>query len=225
MTFTLEVGGPSRRRRLAFRPPPGLQFIFAEANVRGILHPPDTFVKAYMKFFSPPGPAPESMTLKVEQMHARHWEQVRAVYLEGLATGDATFETEAPDWARWDASHLPGCRLVALSGGRVAGWAALGRVSAREVYKGVAEVSVYVGREFRGRGVGRALLPALVRESEAGGVWTLQASVFPENAASVALHLSCGFREVGRRERVGRLGGRWRDTLLLERRSRAVGVD
>lgn len=165
------------------------------------------------------------MTWKVEQMHARHWEGVRAVYLEGLATGDATFETEAPDWARWDASHLRGCRLVALSDGRVAGWAALSRVSAREVYKGVAEVSVYVGREFRGRGVGRALLEALVRESEAEGVWTLQAGVFPENAASVALHLSCGFREVGRRERVGRLGGRWRDTLLLERRSPMVGVD
>ncbi|MCA1622060.1 MAG: N-acetyltransferase family protein [Acidobacteria bacterium] len=165
------------------------------------------------------------MTWKVEQLHARDWEGVRAVYLEGLATGDATFETAAPDWGRWDASHLPGCRLVALSDGRVAGWAALSRVSAREVYEGVAEVSVYVGREFRGRGVGRALLEALVRGSEAEGVWTLQASVFPENAASVALHLSCGFREVGRRERLGRLGGRWRDTLLLERRSPVVGVD
>ncbi|HEX8285287.1 MAG TPA: GNAT family N-acetyltransferase [Pyrinomonadaceae bacterium] len=165
------------------------------------------------------------MTLRVEKMLARHWDEVRAVYLEGLATGDATFETEAPDRARWDASHLTCCRLVALTGERVAGWAALGRVSAREVYKGVAEVSVYVGGEFRGRGVGRALLEALVRESEAEGVWTLQASVFPENVASVALHLACGFREVGRRERVGRLKGRWRDTLLLERRSRTVGVD
>lgn len=158
-------------------------------------------------------------------MHARHWEGVRAVYSEGLATGEATFETEAPDWARWDASHLACCRLVALEGGRVAGWAALGRVSAREVYAGVAEVSVYVGEAFRGAGVGRALLSALVRESEEAGVWTLQASVFPENAASAALHRSCGFREVGRRERVGRLGGRWRDTLLLERRSGVVGVD
>ena len=164
------------------------------------------------------------MTLRVEQMLAGHWEDVRAVYVEGLATGDATFETEAPDWPRWDASHLPCCRLVALADGRVAGWAALGRVSAREVYAGVAEVSVYVGGAFRGQGVGRALLEALVRESEAAGLWTLQASVFPENAASVALHLSCGFREVGRRERVGRLGGRWRDTLLLERRSGVVGI-
>jgi phosphinothricin acetyltransferase len=165
------------------------------------------------------------MSLQVEKMHAGHWEGVRAVYVEGLATGDATFETEAPDWPRWDASHLRCCRLVALADGRVAGWGALGRVSAREVYAGVAEVSVYVGGEFRGVGLGRALLSALVRESESEGIWTLQASVFPENAASVALHRACGFREVGRRERVGRLGGRWRDTILLERRSTVVEVD
>ena len=165
------------------------------------------------------------MTLKVEKMLDGHWEGVRAVYVEGLATGDATFETEAPDRARWEASHLPCCRLVALDGGRFAGWAALSRVSAREVYAGVAEVSIYVGDRFRGRGVGRALLEALVRESESEGIWTLQAGSFPENVASVALHKSCGFREVGRRERVGRLAGRWRDTLLLERRSRTVGVD
>ncbi len=158
-------------------------------------------------------------------MHAGHWEGVREVYAEGLATGDATFETEAPDWARWDAAHLSCCRLVALAGARVAGWAALGRVSAREVYRGVAEVSVYVGEGFRGLGVGRALLRALVAESESEGFWTLQASVFPENVSSVALHLSCGFREVGRRVRVGRLRGRWRDTVLLERRSETVGVE
>jgi L-amino acid N-acyltransferase YncA len=162
---------------------------------------------------------------KVEKMSPGHWEQVRAVYLEGLATGDATFETEAPGWERWDASHLQCCRLVALEGGRVAGWAALSPVSARKVYAGVAEVSVYVGESFRGAGVGRVLLEALVRESEAAGLWTLQASIFPENEASVALHRACGFREVGRRERVGKLGGRWRDTVLLERRSRVTGVD
>jgi phosphinothricin acetyltransferase len=165
------------------------------------------------------------MTLRIEKLHAGHWDDVRAVYVEGLATGDATFETEPPDWPRWDASHLSCCRLVALDGERVAGWATLSPVSAREVYAGVAEVSVYVGGDFRGRGVGRALLEALVRESEAAGVWTLQAGIFPENAASLALHRACGFREVGRRERVGRLGGRWRDTLLLERRSKSVGVD
>ncbi len=166
------------------------------------------------------------MAPSVERMLPAHWPEVRAVYLEGLATSDATFETEAPDWERWDASHLRACRLVALAeGGRVAGWAALSPVSARKVYAGVAEVSVYVGAEFRGRGFGRTLLEALVRESESEGVWTLQASVFPENVASVALHRSCGFREVGRRERVGKLRGRWRDTVLLERRSRTVGVD
>jgi L-amino acid N-acyltransferase YncA len=165
------------------------------------------------------------MTLTVEEMLPRHWPEARAVYLEGVATGHATFETEAPEWDVWDESHLPFARLVALSGGRVAGWAALGRVSRREVYRGVAEVSVYVGAGFRGRGVGRRLLASLVEASERGGVWTLQAGIFPENAASLALHRACGFREVGRRERIGRLGGRWRDTLLLERRSRVVGAD
>lgn len=160
----------------------------------------------------------------VAEMEAGHWPGVRAVYLEGLSTGDASFETEAPGWERWDAAHLRCCRLVALEGPRVAGWAALGAVSARRAYEGVAEVSVYVGACFRGRGLGRALLSRLVEESEAAGVWTLQASVFPENAASLALHRACGFREVGRRERIGRLAGRWRDTLLLERRSRTVGV-
>ena len=161
----------------------------------------------------------------VEKMTERHWEGVRAIYLEGLATEDASFETDAPEWELWDASHLPCCRLVALEGVRVAGWAALSPVSRRKVYEGVAEVSVYVGASFRGRGFGRELLSALVVESEAAGLWTLQAGVFPENTASVALHVACGFREVGRRERVGKLAGRWRDTLLLERRSRITGVD
>ena len=158
-------------------------------------------------------------------MQPGHWDEVRAVYLEGLATGDATFETDAPLWERWDATHLPSCRLVALEGARVAGWAALSPVSSRKAYAGVAEVSVYVGSPFRGIGVGHLLLSALVAESEAAGLWTLQASVFPENVASVALHRACGFREVGRRERVARRDGRWRDTVLLERRSRTVGVD
>jgi phosphinothricin acetyltransferase len=166
------------------------------------------------------------MSFVIQKMRPEHWPRVRAIYLEGIETGQATFETEAPEWERWDSSHLSFARLVALAdGGSVAGWAALGPVSARKVYAGVAEVSVYVAEEFRGAGLGRALLEALIEESEAGGVWTLQASVFPENAASVRLHLACGFREVGRRERVGRLKGVWRDTVLLERRSEAVGVD
>lgn len=166
------------------------------------------------------------MNIAVEKMLPEHWPQVRAIYEEGLETGHATFETQAPEWARWDASHLRVCRLVARAeGNRVAGWAALSPVSARAVYAGVAEVSVYVGVDFRGRGVGRALLEALVRESESEGIWTLQAGIFPENVASVALHESCGFRPVGRRERVGKLKGRWRDTVLLERRSQTVGMD
>ncbi|MFL6336200.1 MAG: GNAT family N-acetyltransferase [Pyrinomonadaceae bacterium] len=166
------------------------------------------------------------MTLSVEKMLPEHWSEVRAVYVEGLVTGDATFETEAPEWERWDATHLRACRLVVLAEGNgVAGWAALSPVSARKVYAGVAEVSVYVGGAFRGRGIGRMLLEALVRESESEGIWTLQAGIFPENVASVELHRSCGFRLVGRRERVGRLAGRWRDTVLLERRSRTVGTN
>jgi len=161
----------------------------------------------------------------IEPMRVEDWEGVRAVYVEGLETGDATFETEAPEWGRWDSSHLRVARLVARAGDRIKGWAALSPVSARKAYAGVAEVSVYVGRGFRGEGLGKALLAALVAESERNGVWTLQASIFPENAASVALHRSCGFREVGRRVRVARLNGRWRDTLLFERRSAVVGVD
>ena len=172
------------------------------------------------------------MTFKIEELRREDWEQARAIYLEGVATGQATFETEAPGWEEWDAAHLPFARLVALDDGadsqargEVLGWAALSPVSRRRVYEGVAEVSVYVAARAWGRGVGRALLRALVEESERNGVWTLQAGIFPENAASLALHARCGFREVGRRERVGKHEGRWRDTLLLERRSRRVGTD
>jgi phosphinothricin acetyltransferase len=161
----------------------------------------------------------------IELMRQSDWEGVRAVYVEGLATGEATFETEAPGWERWDATHLAFARLVARAGDRIEGWAALSPVSSRPAYAGVAEVSVYVGREARGRGLGRSLLEALIEESERHGVWTLQASIFPENASSVALHRACGFRVVGTRERVARLKGRWRDTVLFERRSRVVGVD
>jgi L-amino acid N-acyltransferase YncA len=169
-----------------------------------------------------------AMTFEIEELKREHWEQARAIYLEGLATGLATFETEAPGWETWDAAHLTFARLVARSndeGGEVLGWAALSPVSRRRVYEGVAEVSVYVAQHVRGGGVGGALLRALVKESERNGVWTLQAGIFPENVASLSLHARCGFREVGRRERIGKLGGRWRDTLLLERRSERVGID
>ena len=153
------------------------------------------------------------------------WPAARAIYEAGIATGRATFETKAPDWAAWDAAHLAHARLVAEIDGRVVGWAALSPVSGRCVYAGVAEVSVYVAPEAQGRGVGRLLLAGLVGASEAAGIWTLQAGIFPENAASVALHERCGFRVVGRRERLGQLGGRWQDVLLLERRSPVVGTE
>ncbi|PYS93231.1 MAG: N-acetyltransferase [Acidobacteria bacterium] len=165
------------------------------------------------------------MDMTIAEIQAEDWPRVRTIYLEGIATGQATFETDAPEWAAWDAAHLPAPRLIARVGQERAGWAALSPVSSRCVYAGVGEVSVYVGAKYRGAGVGRALLTALIAASERDGVWTLQAGVFPENVASVRLHKSCGFREVGRRERIGRRDGVWRDTLLLERRSRVVGVD
>ena len=162
------------------------------------------------------------MNFVIEELRASDWDEVREIYLEGIRTGDATFETEAPSWERWDESHRQFARLVLREGDAVLGWAALSPVSKREVYRGVAEVTVYVAEAARGRGIGRALLEALIEESERNGIWTLQASIFPENTASVALHLRCGFREVGRRERIARLHGIWRDTLLFERRSGAV---
>ena len=165
------------------------------------------------------------MNYTVDVMTAADWEQVRAIYRQGISTGQATFETEAPDWERWDAGHLAQCRLVARSGQSIAGWAALSPVSTRRVYAGVAEVSVYVAAGARGKGLGKALLDALVACSEQHGVWTLQAGILIENESSLALHRKCGFREVGRRERIGRLKGVWRDVLLLERRSEAVGLE
>lgn len=152
-------------------------------------------------------------------MRAGDWPEVRAIYLEGIATGNATFQTVAPEWPEWDAGHLPHSRLVVRDEGGVAGWAALSRVSARQVYAGVAEVSVYVAEQSRGRGVGRELMRALVAESERQGIWTLQAGIFPENEGSLALHRSVGFRVVGRREKLGRMNGLWRDVVLMERRS------
>ena len=161
------------------------------------------------------------MNSVIDQMRASDWEQVRAIYLEGIRTGHATFETEAPSWEQWNDAHLPIARLVMRDGERVLGWAALSPVSKRQVYRGVAELTVYVAESARGRGIGRALLEALIIESERNGIWTLQASIFPENTASVELHRRCGFREVGRRERIAMLNGVWRDTLLFERRSEA----
>ena len=153
-------------------------------------------------------------------MSAADWEQVRSIYLEGVREGNSTFETEAPSWEAWDEAHLQSPRLVIRAEDRVLGWAALSPVSKRRVYSGVAEVTVYVTGAARGKGVGRALLEALIEASEEAGIWTLQASIFPENVASIELHLKCGFRDVGKRERIAKLNGVWRDTILFERRSK-----
>lgn len=163
------------------------------------------------------------MSFVIEPMRPEDWPAVRDIFAEGIAGGNATFEAAPPEWGRWNADHLEACRLVAREGMQVLGWAAMSPVSGRCVYGGVAEVSVYVSTRGQGRGVGGALLRALVVASEEAGMWTLQAGVFPENAASLALHQRCGFRVVGTRERLGRHGGRWRDVVLLERRSRVVG--
>jgi len=152
------------------------------------------------------------------------WDDVRRIYAEGIATGNATMETAPPPWESWDKAHRPDCRLVARDGGRMLGWAALSRVSERCAYGGVAEVSVYVAQEARGRCVGLRLLEELVRASEEAGIWTLQAGIFPENVASLSIHQHCGFRVVGVREKLGKLGSAWRDVALLERRSGRVGT-
>jgi len=162
--------------------------------------------------------------VRIESMRETDWEQVRTIYLEGIATGDATFEELAPSWDGWDSQHLFRCRLVAKRDDEVVGWAALAPVSSRAVYAGVAEISVYVSSHWRDRGIGSKLLHELIAESEACGLWTLQAGIFQENVASIRLHEKCGFRIDGRRERLGKMAGRWRDVMLLERRSDVVGM-
>jgi L-amino acid N-acyltransferase YncA len=160
--------------------------------------------------------------IAIRDLRPLDWPEVAVIFEEGIATGDATFELAPPSWEAWDAAHSE-IRVVAELEGRLAGWAALSPVSERCCYRGVAEESVYVASWARGRGVGRALLDEVIARSEAAGIWTLQAGIFPENKPSVRLHLACGFRLVGVRERLGELRGEWRDVLLLERRSEAVG--
>lgn len=178
------------------------------------------------------------MTYPIVPMPPDLWPAVREIYRQGIATDNATFETELPGWETWDRSHHQNCRLIALKPGDAAvpeilvsldgtdvlGWAALSPISSRRAYAGVAEVSVYVAESARGRGVGKALLQSLVHASEASGIWTLQAGIFPENVASIALHKLCGFQEVGIRRRIAKLADRWRDVMLLERRSANVGT-
>jgi phosphinothricin acetyltransferase len=161
----------------------------------------------------------QSASVRLRDLRPADWPEVVRIYEAGIATGNATFETEAPGWAEWDATHLQEHRLVALEGERMLGWLALSAYSDRCCYGGVGEVSVYVDPAAQGRGVGRALLEQAIASSERAGIWTLQAGIFPENESSLALHRRCGFREVGTRERLGKLDGKWRDVVLLERRS------
>jgi len=164
--------------------------------------------------------------MRIEQMHADQWPQVAEIYNEGISTGQATFETSAPEWEKWDAEHVTGLRFVAIAeNGKIAGWSAMSPVSDRCTYAGVGEVSVYVALEFAGQGVGQRLLGHLISESERAGFWTLQAGIFPENVASLKLHEKCGFRVVGVREKLGKLNGEWRDVIFLERRSSVTGID
>ena len=161
--------------------------------------------------------------MEIRDLGPLDWPEVAAIYDDGIRSGNATFEVAPPSWADWDAAHTD-VRLVATLDGAVAGWAALSPTSDRCCYRGVAENSVYVAAAAQGRGVGRALLDELIARSEAAGIWTLVAGIFPENQASIRLHLGCGFRLVGVRERLGEMNGVWRDVLMLERRSEVIGT-
>jgi phosphinothricin acetyltransferase len=157
-------------------------------------------------------------------MEPHHWNEVRRIYEEGMATGNATFQETAPDWEEWDKTHIKTGRLVAIENENIIGWAALTPVSGRCVYGGVGEISVYVAENARGKGVGKDLLKSLIENSEASKFWTLQAGIFPENIASIKIHEANGFRIIGKREKIGQMNGIWRDTILLERRSKTVGI-
>jgi L-amino acid N-acyltransferase YncA len=158
----------------------------------------------------------------IRPLEPEHWPEVAGIYAEGIATGNATFETDVPTWEAWDTAHLPEHRFVALSSDEVVGWVAVAPVSDRCVYGGVVESSVYIAARARGLGVGKLLLNHLIESTEAAGVWTIQTGMFPDNTASIKLHERVGFELVGRRKRLGKLDGEWRDVLLMERRSELV---
>ncbi len=164
-------------------------------------------------------------TVSTRNMTPEDWDKVAQIYAEGIVTGYATFETTVPSYTQWDKAHLPFGRIVAEENDNLQGWAALASVSSRCVYGGVAEVSVYIAVKSRGKGVGKLLMQELINASETAGLWTLQSGIFPENKASIALHKKVGFRYIGKRERVGKLAGSWKDNLLFERRSTLIGVD
>lgn len=166
------------------------------------------------------------MDYYIDEMTQGDWEEVAKIYLEGINTGVATFQTEVPTWEDWNKSHIKFCRLVARSGSKVLGWAALSPTSSRCVYSGVSEVSIYISDRYRGQGIGTFLLNNLIKKSEENGFWTLQSGIMKENAASIALHKRCGFREIGIKEKVGKMSnGKWQDVVLMERRSKIVGVN
>ena len=167
----------------------------------------------------------KGIAIEYRPMVATDYEQVAQIYQQGIATGNATFQQDIPTWEDWDESHLKNCRTVGIMDNKVVGWAALTAVSSRCVYAGVAEVSVYVATNYRGLKIGTKLLEYLIEESEASNIWTLQAGIFPENIASIKIHELLGFRIVGKREKIGKMNGKWRDTLLLERRSVKIGVE
>ncbi|MEO1546432.1 MAG: N-acetyltransferase family protein [Bacteroidota bacterium] len=160
----------------------------------------------------------------IENMLSSDWPIVAQIYEEGIQTGIATFETQAPSYEDWDKAHETSCRLVAKKENTIMGWAAISQVSSRCVYCGVGEVSIYIGKAYRGQGVGLMLLKALIQESEAAGYWTLQSGIFPENKASIKLHERAGFRFLGKRERIAKINGVWKDNLLFEKRSTRIGV-
>jgi phosphinothricin acetyltransferase len=163
------------------------------------------------------------MNIELRPLKKDDWPSVAEIYKQGIITGNATYEKDIPTWDAWDSAHLKMCRIVATVGEEIVGWAALTKVSGRCIYAGVAEVSVYVASLFKGQKVGTKLLESLISESEQKGFWTLQAGIFPENIASLKLHKNLGFRKVGFREKIGKMNGRWRDTILLERRSKIAG--
>ena len=165
------------------------------------------------------------MEYQIDIMKETDWEQVRDIFIQGIQTGNATFDTDAPSWEEWDLGHIQECRLVVRDGQKLLGWAALSLVSSRLAFAGVAELSIYLSTDSAGKGIGTKLIQAVIESSEATGFWTLQSGIFPENTASIHLHKKAGFREIGVRKQLGKMNGCWRDVVMMERRSEIVGVE